>query len=447
MTLIEQVTSRIRRRPAILQEVQKPLTDLTLHAIHKDNLTSKEYRTGLPFDIKVSEGGFALTRLGPPFNEEQGIRVFLIDNQSLDKLYSVAERASGLTPEIFYRFLKMYERKNGSLGRHLALNKCGTVNIDGERMRKGYTLIIKKVDHPTKEKYRIPDEARLRFTPERGFESQTIERVMPWFEGRPLDLTKATRDVISLNIKEPHEQPGLRDFLRVGGYDDEEITKAFEKKDEENGLFTPNHNTLIIKSLRESMGSVPAPPVDMKIFKDDKGILVARLNRKSGVDGISLNGQMHVLAQDKEFIEVPLTDVNNNVPLIFWFDAGSDTRRRKALVMNIHNSNGHVIADFVSGIDEMPILPYNPSAGISMQAMSETQKKTLERSRAQRKAADERKKLALEEAEMGTSITVFEYNAKATVNGHNNKDYVYHEGDERKLSAMVEELRRKKIVD
>lgn len=444
MTVIERFASRFRKTP-VLQEAPKVLLDQTLYAKKKDNVTNREYKTGLPFDIKVDNGGFSLTREGPPFNEDQGIRVFLIDNQSLDKLYMAASKANNITPEIFYRFLKMYERKNGSLGRYLALNRNGIVDLDGERMRNGYTIIVKKVDHPTKEKYRIPDEARVKFTPEKGFQWQTVERVMPWFKDRPFDLTEATRDVTSLNIKEPREQPGIRGFLRTGGYSDEEITRAFEKQDVENGLFKPNSNTLIIKSIREGMGSVPASPVDASIYRNEGGILVARVTGKGGLNGISINGQMRVLEQDIGVLDVPLTELDHS-SLSFWFNADSGKHRRRALELKLNNANGHVIAEFIAGIAEMPVLPYNPSAGIVMASLTEEQKEAQRRAKAQLEEDDKRRKKASEEAEIGANIRLFEYIPEVTANGQTARTYVYQEGDERRLHDMVQELKDKKIV-
>lgn len=444
MTVIERITSRFRKTPAT-QEAPKILTDLTFHARQKDELTKKEYRTGLPFDIKVSNGGFTLTREGPPFNEDQGIRVFLIDNQSLDRLYDVASRSNNVTPEIFYRFLKMYERKNGNLGRYLALNKHGTVNMDGERMRKGYTIIVKKVDHPTKEKYRIPDEARIKFTPEKGFEAQTTERVIPWFKDRSIDLTEATRNVAALNIKEPREQPGLRTFLKTGGFSDEEITQSFERQDVINGLFKPNNNTLIIKSLREGMGSVPASPVDASIYRNEEGILVARVTGKGGLNGISINGQMHVLNPDQKSLDVPLTEIDHS-SLSFWFEADSGKHLRRALELRLNTVNTHVIAEFVAGIAEVPMLPFNPSAGITLASMTEEQKEAQRKAKEQLAEADRRRKLISEEAEMGMNIRLFEYGSGQSVNGQTAKAQTYQEGDEKRLSDMIEDLKRMKII-
>lgn len=441
MTVIERFTSRFRKTPAV-QEAPKILTDLTFYALQKDSLTKKEYRTGLPFDIKVSNGGFTLTREGPPFNEDHGVRVFLIDNQSLDRLYTAASKADNITPEVFYRFLKMYERKNGSLGRHLALNKHGTVNLDGERMRRGYTIIVKKVDHPTKEKYRIPDEARIKFTPEKGFETQTIERVIPWFKDRSIDLTEATRDVAALNIKEPREQPGLRNFLKVGGFSDKEITQAFEKQDVENGLYKPNNNTLIIKSLREGMGSVPASPVDASIVRSEGGGLVARVTGKGGLNGVLLNGQLHVLTPDQEYLDVPLTEVENT-SLSFWFEADSGKHRRRALELKLNTVNGHVIAEFVAGIAEMPVLPYNPSAGIVLESLTEEQKEDRRRAKEKQREDEERRKKASEEVEMGTNIRLFDYRAGKPVNGQTAEAQAYQEGDERRLHDLVQDLKDK----
>lgn len=440
MTLIEGLSRRFSKRLPP-KEIQKTFPDTVLRSMEVNPLTRKEQRTGLPFDINVTDGGFTLTRLGPPFSEEQGIRVFIIDNESLDRLYAAASKSDKLTPATFYRFLKMYERKNGEPGRHLALEKNGVVNLSRERMNSGYTIIVKKVDHPTKEKFLIPDEIRLKFKPPEGFEPKLTERILPWFKGMPLDLTMATRDAESLNIKEPYEQPGLRDFLQRGGYRDSELTKIFERKDQENGMFSPNQNTLIIKALRENMGSVPSAPIDISIKKDARGVLVARLTRKSGVDGVSVNGKMSYCYDDMDYIEVPLLPDGKQSTVKFWYGAyGYSKLMRKALELSLDTKNGHVIADYVSGVAEVAIEEYNPSAGLVMASLSEDQKKSLARIREVRAREEERRKILKQQAEIGTNVSIFSYQADVVEAVGNNSSRAYQAGDEEKLRAIIHDL-------
>lgn len=441
MTLLEGLRRKISTRGLPSQEAPKTFPDTILRSMEINPLTRKEQRTGLPFDISVTDGGYTLKRQGPPFKEEQGIRVFIIDNKSLDTLYSAARKSNNLKPATFYKFLKMYERKNGEPGRHLALEKDGVVSLNRERMRNGYTLIVKKVDHPTKEKFLIPDEVRLRFTGPEGFEQRLTERIIPWFKGVPLDLTMATRDVESLNIKEPYEQPGLREFLQRGGYKDGELTKIFERKDQENGMFTPNQNTLIIKALRENMGTVPSSPINISIKKDAHGVLVARLTGKSGVDGVWVNGEMFRLYDDMDYIEVPLIPDGNHSTVQFWHNAcGHSKLMRKALELNLNVKNGHVLADFVSGVAEVAVAEYNPSAGLVMSSLSEDQKKSLAHIREMRAKEEERRKILRQEAEIGTNISVFSYQTDAGKMSGDSLSKTYQEGDEQRLRAMIHEL-------
>jgi len=448
MAFLERITQKIalRKRTLPLPEAPKIFPTTVLHAIEKDS-RGTEYGTGLPFDIEVADNGSTITRKGDRFQDELGIRIFIIDNLSLNKLYSALHGKDGLSPEIFYKFLKMYERKNGNKGRYLALSKDGVVKLDDDRYKNGYTIIVKDVDHPTKEKYETPDRARLEFKPGEGFVEKIVERTIPWFKEKSLDLTVATQDVEALSIKERYEQPGMREFLKTGGEKDDVITAYFEKNDRENELFRPNHNTVIIKSLREKMGSSHAPPINIDIRHNDSGDLVLMIGKKSGVDGVSINGLMYSLEEGGEPIEIPMIDRDSNGSSVQLYYNSRSEIKRLGLEMSLKKEKGHITADFVSGIAEVPPLPFDPTGGFGVAHLSEKEKAAA----ARKVEIEKSKKEALEQAkirkEIGHNIRLFTYK-EATVSGNGNNGSVtattYQKGDEEKLHAMVEELKKNK---
>jgi len=444
MALLEMDVHSIKKISQ-LSEARKIFPTSVLHAIEKDSRGIK-YGTGLPFDIEVADNGSTITRKGDRFKDDRGIRIFIIDKLSLDKLYSAFHGKDGLSPEIFYKFLKMYERKNGNKGRYLSLSKDGVVTLDDDKYRKGYTIIVKEVDHPTKEKYETPDRARLEFGPNEGFIERIVERIIPWFKGKALDLTAATQDVEALNIKERYEQPGMREFLKVGGEKDERITARFERVDRENKLFQPNHNTVIIKSLREKMGSSQAPLIDVDIRRNDSGDLVLVIGMKSGVDGVLINGLMYSLEEDGKPIIIPIIDRDSNSSNIQLFYNSRLKIKRLGLEMNLKKEKDHLVADFVSGIAEVPSLPFDPNGGFKMAHLSEKEKVAA----ARKAEIDEKNRVGLEKEEVrkeiGYNIRLFTYESTA------NSDYAtslvaartYQKGDEARLHVMVEELRKNK---
>lgn len=445
MALAEKLVKIIRREkkeknPFV--EAPKLFPNTVLPAIETDSRGIK-YPTGLPFDIGVSDQGFTLTRQGERFKEEQGIRIFIIDNQSLNKLYSALKEKDDISPGIFYKFLKMYERRNGSKGRYLALSKEGVVQLERERYGNGYTIIVKNVDHPTKEKYETADRTRLEYRPGDGFVERIVERTISWFREKPLDLTIATNDVEALNIKERSEQRGSRKFLKTGGYKDDEITASFERADRENQIFLPNHNTLIIESLRDKMGSSYAQPLNIEVKQDDQGVLVLKLDKISGVDGVSVNGRMYSLDEGKESIEVPLIDKTTESSAIQLFYNSRLGKRRVGLEMNLRNEKGHVIADFISGIAEVPPLPFDATGGLGVARLTEEEEAIAAQ---KAKIKEKLKNLAKEakiEKEIGFNYRLFTYEPKPVTSNGVLPSVTYQKGDENRLHAMVEELKRK----
>jgi hypothetical protein len=442
MALLEKIAQKINLRKKIPSiEAPKTFPTTILRAVEKDS-HGIEYETGLPFDIEVSNNGSTLTRKGDKFEDELGIRIFIIDNLSLNKLYSALRGKNNVPPEIFYKFLKMYERKNGSKGRYLALSSDGVVELDNDRYKNGYTIIIKDVDHPTKEKYETPDRARLEFKPGEGFTERIVERTISWFKEKSLDLTAATKDVEVLSIKERYEQPGMRDFLRIGGEKDDSITAHFEKADRENGLFIPNRNTVIIKSLRENMGSSQAQSINADIRQDSSGNLLLKITKMSGVDGISLNGLMYSLEENEGTIEIPLIDACSKCSNVrLYYNSRSETRRL-GLEMNLRREKDHIIADFVSGIAEVPPLPFDPTGGFGIAHLSEREKAIA----AQRAEIEKNKKKAAEvlkmQNEIGHNFRLFTYVER--VDGNiSHCAASYQKGDEERLHSMVEELKKK----
>lgn len=372
-----------------------------------DAILNKERFMKLPFDIEVTNGGYRLTRLGAPLIEDDGTRVFIVGKNDLDNFYKVNQN-NGHSPEALYSYLK--DTNNNRLGKLLARGE-DSVDIDPEKM-KDYYLIVKKVDHETKRRWSVPDGLRLEFSPEKGFTQIEVERVWNDLPEGHINLTGATANVASLRIKEPwylteSDKQEWHDFLIRGGYKQAELDDLEEKRDYENNLFKPNTNTLSIRSLREHQGVISAPAIEVDIYKNEKGELIVRITRNSGVDGIFIEGTAHFL-KDEEYLDVSLIQPNmNRSTLQLFFNAESDSLRRGALKLSIiREKNGQISADFLSGVTEIPIPEYNPSAGIikSLTAKElELRRQIEERERLQKQTELKRKqKIAL-----GTSINLF----------------------------------------
>lgn len=421
--IVEAIRRKLFSKKNQTPDISETFSGTTLHSQEINNC-GRKFRIGLPFDIKVLDDGFTLTRQGERFKEDEGIRIFIIDNKSLDNLYKAVNKKKDVTPDLFYKFLKMYERRNGNLGRYLAISKDGEVKINGEKFKSGYTIIVKKIDRPTKEKFRIPDEARYRFEPGVGFNEQMVERLIPWFKEKQLNITKAITDVETLSIKEHYEQPGLMEFYRLGGLKDEEIIKIFGQHDQKNGLFRTNRNVLLIKSLRENMGSVPAPQIDIDYYKNKNGILMTRIDKKSGVNGITVNGVEYFLDNTTGFLEIPLNTGKNITNIKYWYNFDIANKRRGALEINLSERNGQIMADFVSGINEIEIPAYSASAGI----ISNYSDSAIF-------SKDNTSSLRKEMAEIGGNISLFNLNE----NPKQKKFRAFQEGDEKRLADAVSE--------
>lgn len=365
--------------------------------VFSEALLSKDQYRGLPFDISVTNGGFTIRRNGD-YNEEGGDRIFIIDNDSLNRFDKLIGGIEKLKAEDYYKLLKTYERRNGEPGRHLALDQNSEINLDRDKFGCGYTIIVKEVDHPTKNRFRIPDKARLKFTPAKGFEEVITERIIPLYKGKPVDLTLATRDA-GLRIREPwftnltkQEQEDWEHFVRVGGASKHELMDIKARNENEKSITIPSKNTLVIKELREKQGSVSAPPLEADIFRNENGQLVVRIDRNSGVNGIKINGELYILGQEDEQIEVPLIQPDqDNSTLELWFYAGTTHSLRLGVALGIRRKEGRILADFISGVAEPHMPNFNASEGI-LSSQSSSSILLLEQQRETERLNEERQR-------------------------------------------------------
>lgn len=417
-----------RRRPCTLPPVDS-INGLIIKLQHPQSISGKEYVFGPPFDIKVGDDGFTLIRKGNKLFEDLGYRVFIVDNPTLDAIYRSHYRDKLITPDSFYETLKGYSRINGDFGRRLALSDDGIVHINGGRFSEGYTIIVKKIDHPKAEKFHIPDEARYRFTPKSGFKEQVVEKIIPWFKDFKIDLSSALDDVETLSIKEPANSPELREFYKTLGYDNDKIDRILDEKDAKNGFFRTNRNILLVKSLRENMGTIPALPIDINIYKNKMGDLLTRIDGDSGVDGISINGQ-EVCKLDPRigFLEVPLMGKNKITNVKYFYHTEKKSMRR-ALEFNLVVENGRVYAYFVAGIEEIEMPAFDSAAGIIKHDGSDHRKSEEKK---ENKDVDLRKF-----QEIGSSIGLFQ---PVTAPVQAAREIAYKPGDEGRLHNIISDL-------
>ena len=97
MALKESTNKKINTKPFSGFENPLGIPDTLAHLI-----TGK-----LPFDIQVSQRGYALKRLGHPYSSDDGTRIFVVGKEQLDKFYQ-ENHENGDSPEALYMFLKKF---------------------------------------------------------------------------------------------------------------------------------------------------------------------------------------------------------------------------------------------------------------------------------------------------------------------------------------------------
>lgn len=388
----------------------------TVFQFKEQILLGKDLR--LPCDIRISNNGYRIEKIGPSLEEDNGRRIFVIGTKDLEEFY----RKDDCLPEDLYQFLRNYEIEGKRLGKYLALYD-GPIDIDPKKV-PSYKIIVKLVEHETDDRWCTFDLARFSFSPEKGLTAEFVERLIYWYGDRPLNLGRAVRDA-PLHIIEPYRMT-LRqrdiDFYEDLYKDLEEedrrkiLQNIFDRYDHKNKMFAPQTNTLIIDPLRLNMRAdygPPVPPLNAYIFQRD-GLFFVRINhtendlkRKTyGVDCVNVDGKNYFLS-DQSFIEIPFLKTNKNNCLSLYYNGGSSFRRLGLRIDIRTDENNDIWADYMSGIESISVEQFNPSAGIISSLSNERLSQMKEEEEIEKKRRKEQKQEE-KRRNIGTNSILFE---------------------------------------
>ena len=356
---------------------------------------------GLPFDLKIRQDGRRIERLGEKIQEDKGRRLFIIPTPLLSQFYAANNHSS----EELYRFLK----KEDAGGRKLALGD-DPFELD-KSIEPDYTLIVKLIDHGSisRNRWRSFDLARYVFHPGGGLEPRTVERLINWYGDKLFNLSAATSNA-PVHIAEPYLST-MNEREKNWKRDKEELENINRL---DNRLFIPGTSTLLIKPLRDKLGSLSyfPPPFDAYIFQE-QGIIYAKIVRDQGdqaevggLNCISVNGKDNFF-YGGENLKTALLQKRGSNNASFFYNGKNPKYRQLGLSLDLMtDEKGVVWVTFEEGINPLESLPYNPSAGIIKRLSPEEQiKKDLEQYAIdqEKKAQDEARK----QKEVGTNAFLF----------------------------------------
>lgn len=348
----------------------------------------------LPFPIAIGDHGYSLRRVGNPLSQDTGKRVFIVNTKDLEALYQKAS----ISPEQVYEKLGELD-----LGGRLLCHNSDSIQLDHENAPK-WTIIVKKIDHPHKNHWKTPDVLRIDVDPTMrmsdhdtaiSLTQRLVETESGFIRGKSINLTNLTRDC-QLHFAEPWasyasqaDRRAFEDRMERQNASDEQREAALDEFDRVGQLRRSNTNTLVLQHLRDHQGSIPAPAVEGFMRQDQfNGSIVLRINRTEGlydkimalpeehidrskiieglpkgmtieslgndsygVNGIEVNGKMHVFSGGKT-LEVPLLPHNTDRARVVLYFAAHTENRRKAMTLEVIRTKGIVTATCIDGIEE-----------------------------------------------------------------------------------------------
>ncbi len=368
--------------------IETPLSELVL-----DTQTFES----LPFPIALTDGGYTISRRGEPLKEETGTRVFIVDTTQLRALYE----SQNTTPEQMYEELKHMDMG----GRLLCLGDA-TIRLDPSKTAE-WTVIVKTIEHPHKNHWKTPDKLRLAITPQDSTDGlvhinitqQLIETETLLIPSKPINLSLLTHDC-PLHIVEPwthmaspFEKEAFERNMRDIQASDEQREDAVDVFDRDRRIRQSNTNTLLCESLRDHVGSIPAPPIEAFIIRNaDTGGLTLRIDRTPGlydrllhaneeekgriirglphgmnietlantsygVNGVSTDENIYFF-EGKDSLHVDLMPMETQRQTVtLCFNANTE-RLRNAVTLQLYRENGHVMATVLGGIESGNVIGF-----------------------------------------------------------------------------------------
>lgn len=359
--------------------------------------------TSLPFPIALTDGGYTISRRGEPPKEETGTRVFIVDTSQLRALYE----SETTDPEQVYEALKHMDKG----GRLLCLGD-DPVQLDRTILPE-WTLIVKKIEHPHKNHWKTPDVLRLDIVPDTTdtlaarivVNQRIVETESAFLGSEPLNITNLTRDC-PLHFVEPWiyaasqaDQTAFEERMQKINATDEQREGAIDQFDRVRLVRRPNTNTVLLRSLRDHIGTIPAPPIEGHMVQDLRtGEISVRIDRSEGLYdrimamslesearaamllGLPIGMTLETLANDSygvngiesdntvylfhgsNHISVPMLPPHaDRGTLIFYFGAHT-IHRRKAMILNVERIKGQIFASVTAGIEEGEHIDYGTSS-------------------------------------------------------------------------------------